>query len=187
MALPHDSKTASEGIDALASLANIALDGYERLLTLNLQATRAVLGEALAYREALAASRGMREALSLNATFYRPLLDEALSYWRRMNEISSHTQEQFASVSEVQRGEFDKSFVALIDSFADSSPRGANLAKSTAKSAIAAADSALAAAQTVAEPLLQATEASAAALTQITASAVKAATRGSGKATGAEG
>ena len=42
MAFPHDSKTASEGIDALASLANIALDGYERLLTLNLQATRAI-------------------------------------------------------------------------------------------------------------------------------------------------
>ena len=184
MPLPHDSKTSSQGIDALASLAHIALDGYERLLTLNLQATRAMLGETLAYGEALAATHDLHEALSLHATFCRPMLDEALSYWRRMNEISSHAQEQFARVSEVQRAEFDQSVVALLDGFAESSPRSAHLAMSTVKSAIAVADSTLAAAQTVAQPLLEATEAGAAALAQVTASAVGAAARGSGEASG---
>lgn len=187
MPLPHDSKTAAQGLDALASLATIALDGYERLLTLNLQATRAMLGETLAYGEALAATHDLDEALSLHATFCRPLLDEALSYWRRMNEISSHAQEQFASVSEAQRAEFDESVVALIESFAESSPQGANFAMSTVKSAIAVADSALAAAQTVAQPMLEATEAGAAALTRITASAVGAATQGSEEASGPAG
>ncbi|HNC53332.1 MAG TPA: phasin family protein [Accumulibacter sp.] len=187
MPLPHDSKTASQGIDALESLANIALDGYERLLTLNLQATRAMLGETLAYREALAATRDLHETLALNATFCRPLLDEALSYWRRMNEISSHAQEQFAGVSEVQRAEIDKSIVAFINGFPGSSPQRTNLAVLTVKSAVAAAESALAAAQTLAQPLLEVTEAGAAALTRITASTGGGAARRSDEAPGTQG
>jgi phasin family protein len=90
----HDKMIDARHLDAFASLANATLDGTERLLSLNLQAARSLLSDALTHSKALGETRDLDEALSLNAALSQPLLEKTLWYWRRCYEISAHTQEQ---------------------------------------------------------------------------------------------
>jgi phasin family protein len=172
----HDKMIDARHLDAFASLANATLDGTERLLSLNLQAARSLLSDALTHSKALGETRDLDEALSLNAALSQPLLEKTLWYWRRCYEISAHTQEQLVTTGDAQQSDFNQSMTTFLDRMAQASPVGSELAAVVVKSAIAATSSAFDAAQRVAEPLVEITEASAAAVADATARAVGAST-----------
>jgi len=171
----HDKMIDAGHLDAFASLANTTLDGTERLLSLNLQAARSLLGDALTHGKALSEASDLNEVLSLNAAMSQPFLEKTLWYWRRCYEISAHTQEHLVATGDARQSDFNESMSAFFDRMAKASPVGSELAAVMVKSAIAATNSAFDAAQRVAEPLVEITEASAAAVADATARAVGAA------------
>ncbi|MBK8579254.1 MAG: phasin family protein [Candidatus Accumulibacter sp.] len=78
----HDKMIDASHLDAFASLANTTLDGTERLLSLNLQAARSLLCDALTHSKALSEASDLNEVLSLNAALSQP-------FWRRRSGIGA--------------------------------------------------------------------------------------------------
>ena len=122
-------------VDSLLSVANAALASAERIATLNLETARNAIEDS-------AANKDVQEALAIQASLTQPNIDKAVAYGRSVAAISSEAQEQLSKVVEAQFGDFQKSVASLLDKAAKSAPAGSEVAVAAVQSAIAAATSA---------------------------------------------
>lgn len=129
-------------VDSLLSVANAALASAERIATLNLETARNAIEDSAANTKALLGAKDVQEALAIQASLTQPNIDKAVAYGRSVAAISSEAQEQLSKVVEAQFGDFQKSVASLLDKAAKSAPAGSEVAVAAVQSAIAAATSA---------------------------------------------
>lgn len=129
-------------VDSLLSVANTALASAERIATLNLETARVAFEESAANTKALLGAKDVQEALAIQASLAQPNIDKAVAYGRSVAEISTQTQEELAKLVEAQFGDFQKSVAGMLEKAAKSAPAGSDVAVAAVQSAIAAATSA---------------------------------------------
>lgn len=129
-------------IDSLLSVANTALASAERIANLNLETARAAFEDSAANTKALLGAKDVQEAISIQASLAQPNIDKAVAYGRSVAEISTQTQEELAKLVEAQFGDFQKSVAGMLEKAAKSAPAGSDVAVAAVQSAIAAATSA---------------------------------------------
>jgi len=129
-------------VDSLLSVANTALASAERIANLNLETARAAFEDSAANTKALLGAKDVQEALSIQASLAQPNIDKAVAYGRSVAEISTQTQEELAKLVEAQFGDFQKSVAGMLEKAAKSAPAGSDVAVAAVQSAIAAATSA---------------------------------------------
>ena len=129
-------------VDSLLSVANTALASAERIANLNLETARAAFEDSAANTKALLGAKDVQEALSIQASLAQPNIDKAVAYGRSVPEISTPTQEELAKLVEAQFGDFQKSVAGMLEKAAKSAPAGSDVAVAAVQSAIAAATSA---------------------------------------------
>ncbi|MBU3697441.1 phasin family protein [Dechloromonas sp.] len=129
-------------VDSLLSVANTALASAERIANLNLETARAAFEDSAANTKALLGAKDVQEALSIQASLAQPNIDKAVAYSRSVAEISTQTQEELAKLVEAQFGDFQKSVAGMLEKAAKSAPAGSDVAVAAVQSAIAAATSA---------------------------------------------
>ena len=129
-------------VDSLLSVANTALASAERIANLNLETARAAFEDSAANTKALLGAKDVQEAISIQASLAQPNIDKAVAYGRSVAEISIQTQEELAKLVEAQFGDFQKSVAGMLEKAAKSAPAGSDVAVAAVQSAIAAATSA---------------------------------------------
>lgn len=133
------NKAAVEG---LIGLANTQFAAYERLSSLNFNATKAAYEDGINHARALLNAKDVQEFVNLNAAAAQPVLEKALAYSRSVYEVATQTQGELTKFVEAQAAEINKGIVSFLDKYAKNAPAGSDVAVAAIKSALAAANSA---------------------------------------------
>ncbi|MBX3631361.1 MAG: Phasin (PHA-granule associated protein) [Acidovorax sp. SCN 68-22] len=159
-------------IETLFGLTNKAFEGVEKLVELNLTATRAALNEAASHTQAVLSVKDAQELMTLQASLFQPLADKAASYSRHLYDIASGTGSEFGKAVEAKTAEAQKKFADLVDTAAKNAPAGSETAVAVMKSAVSAANNAF---ESVQKAVKQATDAAEANFNAVAATAADAA------------
>ncbi|MDF1483826.1 phasin family protein [Ramlibacter sp. H39-3-26] len=128
--------------DTLFDLTNKAFEGIEKLVELNLTASRAALADAASQTQALFGVKDVQELLALQASLLQPLAEKSAAYSRHLYEIASGTGTEFGKAIESKAADTQKALVSLVDNVAKNAPAGSETAVAVFKSAVSAANNA---------------------------------------------
>ena len=95
--------TQKANLDTLFGLVNKAFDGFQKLVQLNLQVVKSAIAESQDNTQKALSVKDPQELLALQASLTQPFAEKVLSYGRRVYEIASSTQAEFAKVAEFPR------------------------------------------------------------------------------------
>ena len=129
-------------METLYGLTAKAFEGVEKLVELNLQATKAALSESATHTQALLSVKDAQELLALQAGMFQPLAEKAAAYSRHLYDIASGTSAEFSKAFEGKVAEGQAQFAALVDNAARNAPAGSETAVAMMKNAVAAANNA---------------------------------------------
>lgn len=130
-------------METLFGLTQKAFEGVERLVDLNVQATKAALTESATNAQALMSVKDAQELIALQASLMQPLAEKTAAYSRQLYEIASGTGAEFAKAAEGQASDAQQKFMAVIDNVAKNAPAGSETAVAVMKNAVAAATTAM--------------------------------------------
>ncbi len=130
-------------IETLFGLTSKAFEGVEKLVELNLTASKAALAEAAGTTQALLGVKDAQELLALQSSLFQPLAEKAASYSRHLYDIASGTGAEFGKAVEAQAVEAQQKLQSVVENAAKNAPAGSETAVAVFKSAVAAGSNAL--------------------------------------------
>jgi phasin family protein len=142
-------------VETLFGLTSKAFEGVEKLVELNMTASKAALAEAAGTTQAVLNVKDAQELLALQASLFQPLAEKTAAYSRHLYDIASGTGAEFGKAFEAQTAEAQKKFLAVVDNAAKNAPAGSETAVAVFKSAVAAGNNAL---ESVQKAVKQATD-----------------------------
>ena len=158
-------------IETIFGLTQKAFEGVEKLVELNVQATKAALSESANNTQALLSVKDAQELLTLQASLMQPLAEKTVAYSRHLYDIAQGTTAEFGKAAEAQASDTQKKFMAVVDNASKNAPAGSETAVAVMKSAVSAANNAM---ESVQKAVKQATEMAEANFNTVTTSAVNA-------------
>jgi phasin family protein len=159
-------------VETLFGLTSKAFEGVEKLVELNMTASRAALADAANQAQSVLSVKDAQELLALQSALFQPLAEKTVAYSRHLYDIASGTGAEFGKAFESQAAEAQKKFVGLVDNAAKNAPAGSETAVAVMKSAVAAANNAL---ESIQKSVKQATELAESNFNAVAANAVSAA------------
>ena len=177
--LTADQMIASQKatVETLFGLTHKAFEGVEKLVELNVQASKAALAETANHTQAVLSVKDAQELLALQAGLMQPLAEKAAAYSRHLYDIASGTTAEFTKAVEGQTAELQSKFVNLVDSAAKNAPAGSETAVAVMKSAVAAATNAFESVQKAVKQASDMAEANLAAVSNPAVNATKTASK----------
>lgn len=174
MALTPEQITAAHkaNIETLFGLTTKAFEGVEKIVELNVAASRAALAEAASHSQALLNVKDAQELLALQSSFFQPLAEKTAAYNRHLYNIATSTSAEVTKALESKAGEFQQGFNSLVESTAKNAPAGSETAVAVMKSAVSAANNAF---ESVQKAVKQASDLAEANLKAVTTTAAAAA------------
>ncbi len=158
-------------VETLFGLTSKAFEGVEKLVELNMTASKAALAEAAGTTQAVLNIKDAQELLALQASLFQPLAEKTAAYSRHLYDIASGTGAEFGKAFEAQTAEAQKKFLAVVDNAAKNAPAGSETAVAVFKSAVAAGNNAL---ESVQKAVKQATDVAEANFNAVASTAVNA-------------
>ncbi len=142
-------------LETLFGLTTKAFEGVEKIVELNLTASKAALSEASGHTQSLLSVKDVQELLALQSGLFQPLAEKTAAYSRHLYDIASGTSAEFTQAIEAQTADAQKNFTALVDSAVKNAPAGSESLVAIVKSSVSAATNAL---ESVQKAVKQATE-----------------------------
>ncbi|MCC7484965.1 MAG: phasin family protein [Burkholderiales bacterium] len=161
------------GFEAAVKFAGVALQGAERILELQVRATRNAIAESVENAKAIAAVKDIQQLAALKDSLAQPAIEKATAYARSVYDVTAATQAEFGKLIEEQVAEFNKQVVATLDRMAKNAPAGSEAGIAAFKSGISAVNSAYDNFSKVAKQLAEATQSNLDAVAKQTANGVK--------------
>jgi phasin family protein len=159
-------------IETFFGLTGKAFEGVEKLVELNVTASKAALAEVAGTTQAFLGVKDAQELLALQAAMFQPLAEKTAAYSRHLYDIASGTGAEFGRSFEQQAAEAQRKFLSVVDNAAKNAPAGSETAVAVLKSAVAAGTNAL---ETVQKAVKQASEVAEANFNAVASQAVNAA------------
>jgi phasin family protein len=159
-------------METLFGLTNKAFEGVEKLVELNVQASKAALAETANQTQALMSVKDAQELLAMQAGLMQPLAEKSAAYSRHLYDIATGTSAEFSKALEGQATEAQAKFMGLVDGASKNAPAGSETAMAVMKSAVAAANNAF---ESVQKAVKQATDMAEANFATVSNTAVNAA------------
>lgn len=159
-------------LETLFGLTQKAFEGVEKLVELNIQASKAALTESSSHSQAVMSVKDAQELLALQAGLMQPLAEKTAAYSRHLYDIASGTGAEFAKAAEAQASDAQAKLLAVVDNAAKNAPAGSETAVAALKSAVTAASTAM---ESVQKAVKQATDMAEANFNSVAATAVNAA------------
>ncbi|MBX3654700.1 MAG: phasin family protein [Ramlibacter sp.] len=159
-------------IETLFGLTGKAFEGVEKIVELNVTASKAALAEAADTTQAVLSVKDAQELLALQASLFQPLAEKTAAYSRHLYDIASGTGAEFGKAFEAQASDVQKKFMSVVDNASKNAPAGSETAVAVFKSAIAAGNNAL---ESVQKAVKQATDVAEANFNAVANTAVSAA------------
>lgn len=129
-------------IETLFGLTQKAFEGVEKLVELNVQATKAALAESANNAQAVMSAKDAQEFMALQTSMVQPLAEKAAAYSRHLYDIASSAGAELTKTLESQTAETQKKISGLIDNATQNAPAGSEAAVSMMKNAMSAANTA---------------------------------------------
>lgn len=142
-------------VETLLGLTSKAFEGVEKIVELNLSASKAALNETGENAKAMLSVKDAQELMALQQSLLQPLAEKTAAYSRHLYEIATGTTGEFTKAMESQAAEVQQKFAGMIESAAKNAPAGSETAVTMMKSAVAAATNAL---ESVQKAVKQATD-----------------------------
>jgi phasin family protein len=158
-------------VETLFGLTSKAFEGVEKLVELNVTATKAALVEAAETTQSVLSVKDAQELLALQAALFQPLAEKTAAYSRHLYDIASSTGGEFGRTFEAQFADAQKKVLAVVDNAAKNAPAGSETAVAVFKSAVAAGNNAL---ESVQKAVKQATDVAEANFNAVASTAVNA-------------
>jgi len=158
-------------IETFVGLTSKAFEGMEKVVELNLTASKAALAEIADHAKAVLSVKDAQELLALQSGMVQPFAEKTAAYSRHLYDIASGSSAEFSKAFEEQAADTQKKFMGLVDTAAKNAPAGSETAVAVMKSAVAAANNAL---ESVQKAVKQATEVAESNFNTVAANAVNA-------------
>ena len=158
-------------LETLFGLTSRAFEGVEKLVELNMTASKAALAEAASTSQNVLTVKDAQELLALRASMFQPLAEKTAAYSRHLYDIAAGTGAEFGKTFESQAADVQKKFMAVVDNAAKNAPAGSETAVAVFKSAVAAGTNAL---ESVQKAVKQATDVAEANFNAVASTAVNA-------------
>lgn len=158
-------------LETLFGLTAKAFEGVEKIVELNLTASKAALSEASGHTQSVLSVKDVQELLALQSGLFQPLAEKTAAYSRHLYDIASGTSSEFTQTFEAQAADAQKKFTAMVDSAAKNAPAGSESMVAIVKSSVAAANNAL---ESVQKAVKQASEVAEANFNNVAATATAA-------------
>ncbi|MDB5845074.1 MAG: phasin family protein [Polaromonas sp.] len=129
-------------IETLFGLTQKAFEGVEKLVELNVQATKAALAETANNAQAVMGVKDAQELLALQASMVQPLAEKTAAYSRHLYDIAQSAGAEISKTFEGQTAEAQKKFADLVENATQNAPAGSESAVTMMKSAMTAANTA---------------------------------------------
>ncbi len=142
-------------VETLFGLTNTAFEGVEKLVELNLSASRATLSDAANQATSALSVKDAQELLTLQSNLFQPLAEKTAAYSRHLYEIANGTSAEFTKTVEAQASEAQKKIQDLVESSSLNAPAGSETAVTAMKTAVTAATNAM---ESVQKSVKQATD-----------------------------
>ena len=165
-------------IETLFGLTNKAFEGVEKLVELNLTASKAAMAEASSHTHTMLSVKDAQELLALQSGLMQPLAEKTAAYSRHLYDIATGATAEFTKSVEAQAADAQQKFASLVESAAKNAPAGSESAVAVMKSAVSAANTAL---ESVQKAVKQATDVAEANFQAVAATATNATKQATGK------
>jgi phasin family protein len=163
--------TNKANVETLFGLTSKAFEGVEKLVELNLAASKAILADAASQAQTVLSVKDAQELLALQSNLLQPLAEKTAAYSRNVYDIATAASAEFGKAFEAQAAEGQQKFMSLVESTGKNAPAGSETAIAFMKGAVAAANNAL---ESVQKSVKQATELAESNFQVVTANAVSA-------------
>lgn len=118
------SKVQMAGIETLAGLSGKALEGFGRLLELNLQTMKSALAQTQEGARKALSVKDPKEVVELQIELFQPAVDNVLAYRRQLYGIFAATRAEFEKVAEAQYTTGKQRLHDFLGSVVDKTPAG---------------------------------------------------------------
>ena len=159
-------------LETLFGLTQKAFEGVEKLVELNIQASKAALAESASHTQAVLSVKDAQELLALQAGLMQPLAEKTAAYSRHLYDVAPPTGADSPRPAEAQAPDPQPRLRAVIDNAPKKPPAGSETAVAVVKSAVSAANNAM---ESVQKAVKQATEMAEANFNTVASTAVNAA------------
>ena len=158
-------------METLMGLTSKAFEGVEKIVELNMSASKAAMAEAGDHAQAVMSVKDAQELMALQSSMFQPLAEKTAAYSRHLYEIASSSSAEFTKAVEGQAADMQKKVTGMVDSAAKNAPAGSETAVAMFKSAVSAANNAL---ESVQKAVKQATDVAEANFTNAASTAMNA-------------
>ena len=129
-------------VETFFGLTTKAFEGIEKLVELNVTASRAALADVATHTQAVLSAKDPQELIALQAGALQPLAEKSVAYSRHLYDIASGAGAEFSKAVESKATEAQQSFNTLVDTAAKNAPAGSETSVAVFKSAVSAANNA---------------------------------------------
>ena len=129
-------------LDAAAGLAHTAFSGMERLVELNMAASKAAVSEAFANAQSLLSAKNPQDLVAAQAALVQPAFEKTVSYGRHLYDIASSTGAEFTKAMEAKAAEQQATVKTLVENSLKNAPAGSDAAVAVIKTAYEASQTA---------------------------------------------
>ena len=164
-------------LQALEGLKTQAFAGVEKLVELNMTASKALLSESFSHVQAVLGAKNPQEFLALQSASLKPLAEKSAAFFQHVQTIVTDSSAEFTKAVEAKTSEAQKAFNGAVENLAKGAPAGTESAVAAFKSALTAGQTAVESAQTSAKKAVEAAQSNFKAAATQAVDAVKKATK----------
>jgi phasin family protein len=129
-------KLQKANLAAALRLAGIAAESTERLLEVQLKATRSAFSDGVQQARVLAEAKDLNELAQVRNALAQPALDDAASYVKDMCDVAVATQSEISKVIEEQVSQFNRQVVNGLHQIVTVVPTDSEVAVAAVRSAM---------------------------------------------------
>ena len=129
-------------VETLFGLTHKAFESVEKLVELNVQASKAALADTAHQTQAFMGVKDAQELMAMQASMLQPVAEKTAAYSRHLYDIASGTTAEFSKAVESHTADVQAKFVNLVDSAAKNAPAGSETAVALMKGTVSAATNA---------------------------------------------
>lgn len=134
-------------LQAIESTMGKALTSVEKLVELNMVASKAAVGESFSHAKAVLAVKSPQELMNLQTAFLQPMAEKSIAYFQHVQNIATEGSADLTRPLEAALADAQKAFSASLDQMAKNAPAGTEAAVAAFQNAVSQSQKAVEQAQ----------------------------------------
>ncbi len=158
--------TSKAGVAALENMTGNAFASMEKLVELNLAASKAMMTESFGNMKAVLAAKDPQQAMTLQTAMFQPMAENTVAYGRHVFAIATESSAEFTKAFESKIAESQAGFTALVENMAKNAPAGSEASVAFLKNTMAISQNAIESAKASAKSAADAMQANVTAVSE---------------------